>query len=135
MKYAWRKLSCFGKSEYLLSPLFNSSLTHVGCDVLTIRNQKMQMNPSQSDIRIVIPAYNANRTIVDCIEAILKAISFCKSSEIIVVDNSQNNDLLKLLDNYPIRVLKRNETSSAAYAVTRGRKVMIKGSWYLLTVM
>lgn len=79
------------------------------------------------EIRIVIPAFNSGNTIVKCIDAVLKSIHFNKSWEIIIVDNGQNPDLTTLLKNYPVKILKREEKQSAAYARNEGAKGFANG--------
>jgi GT2 family glycosyltransferase len=81
----------------------------------------------EKDIRIVIPAHKANHTLVHCIEAAFNAGKHCCCSEIIIVDNSQGNELEKLMETYPISVLKRNSIASAAYARNEGAKGFDKG--------
>ncbi len=77
---------------------------------------------AQEDVRIVIPAYNAQHTIVACVEAIKDAILFTNSWEIVIVDNGENYDLPGLLKKYPVKILRRHEASSAAYARNEGAK-------------
>lgn len=85
------------------------------------------MTELQKDIRIVVPAFKAIDTIQRCIDAVLDAISFHKSWEIIIVDNGQNPDLVKLLKDYPVTVLKKDENQSAAYARNEGAKCFLNG--------
>lgn len=85
------------------------------------------MPESPKDIRIVIPAFNACDTIQKCIEAVLDAIFFHESWEILIVDNGQNPDLVKLLKDYPVTILKRDENQSAAYARNEGAKGFLNG--------
>ncbi|MBK7666570.1 MAG: glycosyltransferase family 2 protein [Sphingobacteriaceae bacterium] len=85
------------------------------------------MNLPASDIRIVVPVYNSSNTICDCVDAILKAIAFCKSWELVVVDNEENSNLEILLKNYPIALIKRTDSKSAAYARNEGAKGFSNG--------
>ncbi|MBK7573409.1 MAG: glycosyltransferase family 2 protein [Bacteroidetes bacterium] len=85
------------------------------------------MTELQKDIRIVIPAFKAIDTIQKCIDAVLDAISFHESWEIIIVDNGQNPDLIKLLKDYPVTVLKQDENQSAAFARNEGAKGFLNG--------
>jgi glycosyltransferase involved in cell wall biosynthesis len=85
------------------------------------------MTELQKDIRIVIPTFKALGTIQKCIDAVLDAITFHKSWEIIIVDNGQNPNLAETLKDYPVTVLKRNENQSAAYARNEGAKGFLNG--------
>jgi len=85
------------------------------------------MTALQKDIRIVIPAFKALDTIQQCIEAVLEAMTFHKSWEILIVDNGQNPNLVKMLKGYPVSVLKKDENQSAAYARNEGAKGFLNG--------
>ena len=85
------------------------------------------MTELQKDIRIVIPAFKALDTIKKCIDAVLDAITFHKSWEILIVDNGQNPSLEMLLKDYPVTILKRDENQSAAYARNEGVKGFFNG--------
>ena len=85
------------------------------------------MIESQKEIRVVIPAFKALKTIQKCVDAILDAIRFHQSWEIIIVDNGQNPDLKLLLKDYPVTILKRDESYSAAYARNEGAKDFSNG--------
>jgi glycosyltransferase involved in cell wall biosynthesis len=85
------------------------------------------MTELPKDIRIVIAAFKVRNTIQECVEAILDAIHFHKSWEIIIVDNGQNPDLFQLLKGYPVKILKRDENQSAAYARNEGAKGFSNG--------
>jgi len=85
------------------------------------------MTEQQKDIRIVIPAFKAYGTIQECLKGVVDAISFHESWEIVIVDNGQNHDLVKLLKDYPVKVLKRDENQSAAYARNEGAKAFLNG--------
>jgi len=80
------------------------------------------MTESQKDIRIVVPAFKAGKTIQKCIEAILGSKGFHKNWEIIIVDNGQNPGIFDLLKSYPVTVLERDKCQSAAYARNEGAK-------------
>lgn len=78
-------------------------------------------------IRIVIPAYNADRTIRACIDAISNAMYRYQSTEIIVVDNGLNQDIAELVNDYPVQLIKRTNHSSAAYARNAGAEKFSDG--------
>jgi glycosyltransferase involved in cell wall biosynthesis len=85
------------------------------------------MLEKKKDIRIVIPAFNASSTIQKCLDGVLGSISFFESWEIIIVDNGQNPDLLKLLKDYPVSVIKQDKHQSAAFARNEGAKGFLNG--------
>jgi glycosyltransferase involved in cell wall biosynthesis len=85
------------------------------------------MTTAEKTVRVVIPAYNAGVTLVDCLEAIIESTAFLFSREIIIVDNGRNTDLQKLSEKYPVTVLKRDESNSAAYARNEGAKGFYNG--------
>lgn len=85
------------------------------------------MTELQKDIRIVIPAFNSCFTIQKCVEAVLDSMRFSKSWEIVIVDNGQNSNLGQLLKDYPVTILKRYETQSAAYTRNEGAKYFLNG--------
>jgi len=81
----------------------------------------------QKDLRIVIPAFRTGETIRNCIHAILEAMTFHTSWEIIVVDNGQNPNLELLLKDFNVKILQRDEIHSAAYARNEGTKNFLTG--------
>lgn len=85
------------------------------------------MTELQKDLRIVIPAHKALDTIQHCVCAVLEAITFHKSWEILIVDNGQNPNLVKILKDYPVTVLKKDKNQSAAYARNEGAKGFLNG--------
>lgn len=81
----------------------------------------------QKDLRIVVAAYNADKTIIPCIDAIIDALTFHKSWEIYITDNGQNYQLQEILKDYPVTILKRDKINSAAYARNEGSKNFNEG--------
>jgi len=80
------------------------------------------MDQTHSKIRIVIPAYRAETTILKCVEAILVALKNLNSWEVIIVDNGPQSTLIEILKNYPIKVFHCNKFQSAAFARNEGVK-------------
>jgi len=74
------------------------------------------------NIRIIIPAYNANATIKECVFAIYNSLSTFNNYEIIIVDNGLNNKLNSLLEEYSVKIIKATKIQSAAYARNYGAK-------------
>ncbi len=81
----------------------------------------------QKDLRIVIPAFRTGETIRKCIYAILDAMTFHTSWEIIVVDNGQNPNLELMLNDFNVKILQKDEIQSAAYARNEGAKNFLTG--------
>lgn len=81
----------------------------------------------QKDLRIVIPAFNSTTTIIKCIDAIIAALSFHSSWEIVIVDNGENQDLKSMFINYPVSIVKRDEYQSAAYSRNEGVNGYLNG--------
>ena len=79
------------------------------------------------DLRVVVAAYNADKTIQTCIDAIIAALNFHESWEIYVVDNGQNFQLSKILKNFPVIILKRDILNSAAFSRNEGAKKFNNG--------
>lgn len=79
-------------------------------------------------LRVIIPAYNSPPNVItNCISAIEKALSFSKTWEIIVVDNGRNENLAQTLATYSVKVLKRTQMASAAYARNEGASSFHEG--------
>ena len=90
------------------------------------------MTEASSAIRVVIPAYHAEKTIVQCIQSVLTALSSFSTYEIIIVDNGGNANLKILTAHFPVSILERIETTSAAYARNEGAKDFLQG--YLIFI-
>jgi GT2 family glycosyltransferase len=80
-----------------------------------------------TQIRVIVPAFNAENTIVACIEAILESVKLFPNTEIFIVDNGRNPNLVGLTSVFPITLLKRYQTASAAYARNEGAKDFLTG--------
>lgn len=85
------------------------------------------MKIDSEKIRIVIPTYNAKETICECVQSIYNSVLYFDHWEIIVVDNGNNINLKKTLQNYPVKIIIRKEKSSAAYARNEGAKGFKEG--------
>ena len=71
-------------------------------------------------IRVVIAAYNAEKTIAKCIDAIVDASCFFSRCELIVVDNGLNPNIDIILKNYSLKIIYAKKYASAAYARNEG---------------
>ncbi len=57
------------------------------------------------NIRVIVPAYDATNTIHKCINAIFKS-TIINDIEVVVVDDGKNKNLEKILDQYPLDIIK-----------------------------
>jgi len=80
-----------------------------------------------TNIRVIIPAYNSNKTIEDCVFAIHNSICGYNSYEIIIVDNGLNTNLKYLLEEYSVKIIKATEKHSAAYVRNIGAEGFSNG--------
>lgn len=85
------------------------------------------MQKNNKRVRIVVPAYNAGETIVECVDAICKATYCFENWELIVVDNGLNHNLDTFLKKYPIQILQKTKIRSAAYARNKGAENFLEG--------
>ena len=84
----------------------------------------------QAEISVVIPAYNAEKTIIGCLESLAK--QSCPPKEIIVVDDGSTDRTDELLQSWktnPIRVIKQ-ANAGAPVARNKGAK-HASGEWLL----
>ena len=65
-------------------------------------------------ISIVVPAYNASKTIDRCIQSLLK--QNYKNYEIIIVDDSSTDNTSELVKKYPVKLLKTPKNTGAGGA-------------------
>lgn len=79
----------------------------------------------ESLISIIIPAYNAEKTIVACIESVL--LQSFESTEIIVVDDGSTDNTISLLQKYALKDLRvkivQQQNQSVGVARTNGVRV------------
>jgi glycosyltransferase involved in cell wall biosynthesis len=68
---------------------------------------------------LVIPAYNASKTIRTCLESALNQTISRESYEIIVVDDGSTDGMAKIVEEYPVRLL-RQENQGPAVARNKG---------------
>jgi len=79
------------------------------------------MNTSKDDpllFSVIIPAYNASRTLSTCLESVLKCCE--KSSEIIVVDDGSLDETALVAKSFPVRLVKNGTTLGPAGARNKG---------------
>lgn len=85
------------------------------------------MSKIKNYIRIVIPAYKAEKTIIECVNSVCKALFCFENWEIIIVDNGLNPNLQILLDRFPVQIIKETKIPSAAYARNKGAENFSEG--------
>jgi len=73
------------------------------------RNSNLIMKAS-----LIIPAYNAGKTIVSCLESALSQSLPKEYYEIIVVDDGSNDNTLDIVKNYPVRLIAQSNKGPAA---------------------
>lgn len=71
-------------------------------------------------VSVIIPAYNAEATIGQCLEGILK--QSYRVSEIIVIDDGSTDNTTKIAQNYKCRVVRSNRNIGVAGARNLGLK-------------
>lgn len=72
------------------------------------------MNPALPKVSIVVPAFNEERYIRDCIESILELEYPADLLEVIAVDNGSTDRTNEILRNYPIRALELRNANVGA---------------------
>jgi glycosyltransferase involved in cell wall biosynthesis len=65
-------------------------------------------------VSLIIPAYNAGKTIVSCLESALSQSLPKEYYEIIVVDDGSNDNTLDIVKNYPVRLIAQSNKGPAA---------------------
>ena len=82
-------------------------------------------------VSVVVPAYNAERTLGDCLRA-LRAQSFAAADlEIIVVDDGSRDGTASLAQRNGVRVIRRENGGPAAARNTGWRAA--RGDWVAFT--
>jgi cellulose synthase/poly-beta-1,6-N-acetylglucosamine synthase-like glycosyltransferase len=78
------------------------------------------MNHTHVEISIVVPAYNGDRTIADCLESIQRATQG-RLAEIIVVDSSEDKTAAIVQEHFPdVLLIRSHQRLSAGGARNRG---------------
>lgn len=80
-------------------------------------------------ISVVIPAYNREETIVECLDSVVNQTY--KPYEVIVVDDASSDNTVKAVENYPsdiVRVIRCSQNAGAQVARNIGIKES-KGDW------
>lgn len=71
-------------------------------------------------LSVIVPAYNAEKTIIPCIESLLKQSYPKDSYEIIVIDNLSTDKTAEIVKSYPVRCLSEDKIKSSYAARNRG---------------
>jgi GT2 family glycosyltransferase len=75
----------------------------------------------RQNVRVVIPAFRAERTIRRCVEAVVCA-SVGMNAEIVVVDDGENPNLSEILADVPVKIRGTRKSGSAAFARNHGAR-------------
>jgi cellulose synthase/poly-beta-1,6-N-acetylglucosamine synthase-like glycosyltransferase len=65
-----------------------------------------------TEISVIIPAYNAKKTIKKCLECILSQ-DINKKYEVIVVDDASSDDTIKIVSKFPVKLIKQKHQGPA----------------------
>jgi glycosyltransferase involved in cell wall biosynthesis len=79
---------------------------------------------------VIIPAFNAQKTLEPCLQAILNQKE--KKIEVIVVDDCSTDDTVKIASQFPVCIVKNSENSGAGFSRNSGARAA--QSDYLLFV-
>lgn len=73
------------------------------------------MQETDSNLSIIVPAYNSAQTLDACINALLRACQQIHRAEILVVDDGSTDDTSSIASRYNVRILRiRNNSGPAA---------------------
>ena len=80
---------------------------------------------------LIIPAYNAGKSISTCLESALRQSISIDRYEVIVVDDGSNDNTAEIVSNYPVKMVKQHNQGPAA-ARNRGA-MMSRGEILVFT--
>ena len=80
------------------------------------------MNDSYPFVSIIVPVYNGERTIGNCIESLLSLNYSHSKYEVIIVDNNSKDATLKIINKYPVTSLMENRIQSSYATRNTGLK-------------
>jgi len=73
-------------------------------------------------VSIIVPVYNAEKTIEKCIKSLLNQIYPKNKYEIIIVDNNSNDKTIEIIKKYLVKILKKTKIQSSYAARNKGIK-------------
>ncbi len=80
------------------------------------RSNNEPVTDSQSGISVIVPVRNGERTIGQCVDALLSQHDPHKSIEVIVIDNASSDRTTEILRNYGDRIILCGESTPGASA-------------------
>ena len=72
------------------------------------------MNANLPLASVIIPAYNAETAISTCLESALEQSLSREDYEIIVVDDGSTDNTRRVVENYPVTLIRQNHKGPAA---------------------
>jgi GT2 family glycosyltransferase len=75
---------------------------------------------SRNSVSVIIPAYNSQKTIENCLIAIMDASP--RNKEIIVIDDASTDKTYEIVSRFPVKLFKLNKNSGPATARNYGFK-------------
>jgi glycosyltransferase involved in cell wall biosynthesis len=123
------------KSEDLISPknaekFLKDLWPDTGSYPETIENQEVDEN---LDLSIIIPAYNVEKYINECLDSIFNQPTNY-NFEVLLVDDGSTDNTLKILNEYNDERLKIFEQENAGQAVAKNRALSIAKGKYIMFV-
>lgn len=85
------------------------------------------------EVSVVIPAFNSEKTIESCIQALLSQDFLRDQYDIIIVDDGSNDKTSQLAEKYPVRLIRQRNSGpatarNAGFKAARGRIVAFTDS-------
>nr|QNO41820.1 glycosyltransferase AglE [Methanosarcinales archaeon ANME-2c ERB4]QNO42776.1 glycosyltransferase AglE [Methanosarcinales archaeon ANME-2c ERB4] len=71
-------------------------------------------------VSVIVPAYNAEKTIKECVESLLNQDFPKDRYEILVVDNNSNDRTKEIVKEYPVKLLEEKKIQSSYAARNKG---------------
>ena len=108
---------------FIVSALFPMSF-FVCCMFIRgrVKERKEPQLPQPDLVTIIVPAYNEEKSIARCIEALLSQ-DYDGAKEIIVVNDGSTDNTAKIIPQYPVKFLNIKKNAGKANALNEGIKI------------